>query len=347
LAGHAKVVPPKQRSCEGGLHDVPYLHQQVRRTIRRHELWSAGARILIGVSGGSDSVALVLLLRELAEQGGFSVVALAHLNHRLRCTASRDEQFCRDLGARLGLPISVESVDVAAYALAQRLSVEDAARRLRYDFLHRAAGSASADRIAVGHTRDDQAETFLLKLIRGAGMKGLGGIYPRRGAVVRPLLDVTRGDLRRYLESRGQGWVEDETNADLENPRNRIRHRVLPELDLAAAASASPAIARAAAIVREDGQWLDELADRRSRALTAREETGLEIDVSGLMAEPPPVRRRIVLTALRLVAPNREITFEHVEMTLEVAVGESSGADVPSARVELRRGKLVLIRDGT
>jgi tRNA(Ile)-lysidine synthase len=326
---------------------VPYLHQQIRRTIRRHELWPAGARILIGLSGGSDSVALVLLLRELAEQGGFSVVSLAHLNHRLRCTASRDEQFCRDLAARLGLSISVESIDVASYALAQRLSVEDAARRLRYDFLHKAAESASADRIAVGHTRDDQAETFLLKLIRGAGMKGLGGIYPRRGTVVRPLLDVTRDDLRRYLQSRGQGWVEDETNADLGNPRNRIRHRVLPELDLAAAASSSPAIARAAAIVREDGQWLDELADRRSQALVAREEVGLEIDVSGLMAEPPPVRRRIVLTALRLVAPNREITFEHVEMTLEVASGDSSGGDVPGARVELRRGKLVLIRDGT
>jgi tRNA(Ile)-lysidine synthase len=298
------------------------------------------------VSGGADSVALALLLREFAEQDGFSVVSLAHLNHRLRCTASRDEQFCRDLAGRLRLPISVESVDVAEYAQAQRLSVEDAARRLRYDFLHRVAQSTSADRIAVGHTRDDQAETFLLKLIRGAGMKGLGGIYPRRGTVVRPLLDVNRDDLRHYLHSRGQGWVEDETNADIGNPRNRIRHKVLPELDLAAGASSSPAIARAAALVREDGQWLDELADRRSDALVAREETGLAIDAFGLLAEPPPVRRRIVLTALRLVAPNREITLEHVEMTLEVAAGESSGGDVPGARVELRRGKLVLVRNG-
>ena len=127
-----------------------------------------------------------------------------------------------------------------SYAQTQRLSVEDAARRLRYDFLHRAAESAAADRIAVGHTRDDQAETFLLKLIRGAGLTGLGGIYPRRGNVVRPLLDVGRADLRRYLESRGQAWVEDETNEDLENPRNRIRHRVLPELDLAGRRSSSP-----------------------------------------------------------------------------------------------------------
>ena len=321
------------------------LHQEIRRTIRRHRLWSPGARVLIGLSGGSDSVALALLLQELAGQDGFTVVSLAHLNHRLRCTASRDEQFCRELAERVGLPIAVESIDVGSYAQTQRLSVEDAARRLRYDFLHRAAESASADRIAVGHTRDDQAETFLLKLIRGAGLTGLGGIYPRRDVVVRPLIEVGRADLRRYLESRGQTWVEDETNEDLDNPRNRVRHKVLPEMDLAANASSIPAIARAAAIVREDGQWLDELSDQKFDVLVARSNQGLEIDVSGLMAEPIPLRRRVVLASLRLVAPNREIGFEHVESALEVAAGESAGVDVPGARVELRRGKMVLLRD--
>ena len=324
---------------------MSHLHQQLRRTIRRHGLCPTGTRLLIGLSGGSDSVALVLLLRDLAEQGGFIVVSLAHLNHRLRCTAARDEQFCRDLADRVGLPITVESIDVASYAQTQRLSVEDAARRLRYDFLHRVAESASADRIAVGHTRDDQAETFLLKLIRGAGLTGLSGIYPRRDKVVRPLLDVGRADLRHYLESRGQGWVDDETNEDLSNPRNRIRHKVLPELDLAGNSSSSPAIARAAAIVREDGQWLDELGDRRFDALVVRCSAGLEIDVAGLMAEPPPIRRRIVLMVLRLAVPNREIGFDHVEAALEVAAGESAGVDVPGARVELRGGKMVLLRE--
>jgi tRNA(Ile)-lysidine synthase len=300
---------------------------------------------LIGLSGGSDSVALTLLLKELAAQESFSIVSLAHLNHRLRCTAMRDEQFCRDFAQRLGIPIAVESIDVGSYAQSQRLSVEDAARRLRYDFFHRASEPVSADRIAVGHTRDDQAETFLLKLVRGAGLTGLGGIYPRRDSVVRPLIEVGRAELRSYLASRGQGWVEDETNEDLENPRNRIRHKVLPELDLAGNASATPAIARAAAIIREDGQWLDELSDRRFDVLVARSNTGLEIDVSGLMAEPLPVRRRVVLAALRLVALNREIGFEHVESALEVGSGEAAGVDVPGARVELRRGKMVLLRD--
>jgi len=325
--------------------ELARLHQEIARTIRRHGLCPAGSRLLVALSGGSDSVALVLLLQELAEQGAFSVVSLAHLNHRLRCTAKRDEQFCRDFAARIGLPIAVESIDVVAYAHTQRLSIEEAARRVRYDFLHRIAESSSAERIAVGHTRDDQAETFLLKLIRGAGLTGLGGIYPRRGIVVRPLLDVSRADLRRYLESRGQSWVDDETNEDLANPRNRIRHKVLPELDLAAGASSIPAIARAASISREDGQWLDELADRRFDVLVVRSNAGLEIDVSGLLGEPPPIRRRMVLAALRLAAPNREIGSDHVEAALEVAAGESAGVDVPGARVELRRGKMVLLRE--
>lgn len=319
------------------------LHQQIRRTIRRHGLCPPGTRLLVGLSGGSDSVALLFLMKELAPSGGFTLTSLAHLNHRLRASAAGDEQFCRTLADEAGVPIVVESIDVAAYAQSQRLSVEDAARRLRYDFLHRAAGTTGADRIAVGHTRDDQAETFLLKLIRGAGLTGLGGIYPRREKVVRPLLGISRAELREYLASRGQTWVEDETNADVENPRNRIRHRVLPELDRAYGGDVSQAIARAAAIVREDGQWLGELAGRRFDALVHREEGRLEIDLKTLEAEPVPLRRRIVLNALRLAAAGREIGLDHVEAALDVAAGESAGVDVPGSRVELRAGKLVLV----
>jgi tRNA(Ile)-lysidine synthase TilS/MesJ len=208
----------------------------------------------------------------------------------------------------------------------------------------------SADRIAVGHTRDDQAETVLLKLARGAGLTGLAGIYPRRGRVIRPLLDVARSDLRAYLGTQGQTWVEDETNEDLTNPRNRIRHRVLPELDLACGSPASPAIARAASIVREDGQWLDDLSARRFEAIATRTGHCIEIDLRALEAEPLPVRRRVVLKALRLGAGEREIGLEHVEAALSVAGRESGGADVPGNRVELRGEKLVLLSsavDGT
>jgi tRNA(Ile)-lysidine synthase len=323
------------------------IQQQVRRTIRRHSLCPPGARLLVGVSGGSDSVALTRLLLDLAPHGGFSVVSLAHLNHQLRPTAARDEHFCRELAARLGLPIAVEAVDVAAYAASQRLSVEDAARRLRYDFLDRVAAGADAETIAVGHTEDDQAETYLIKLARGAGLAALGGVYPRRGAVVRPLLDVSRAALQDYLLARGERWMDDETNADLANPRNQIRHRVIPELEQAAGGPVRPAIARTAALAREDGQWLDEVAAAQFDALVSRTPDGLRIDADALADAPRPLQRRILLSAMRRLSGGREIGLDHVESAQEVLAGRAAGAEVPGSRLELRGKKLVLIQQGT
>jgi len=201
-----------------------------------------------------------------------------------------------------------------------------------------------AGRIAVGHTQDDQAETFLLKLMRGAGLTGLAGIHPRRDRIIRPLLEVTRADLRAYLQSMGERWVDDETNDDLENQRNRIRHRVLPELDRAAGGATRPTIARAAALIREDGQWLDELADDWFPRVVAETEGGLELDASALMEAPPPVRRRVLLQAMRKVAGDREVGLDHVEAVAALLGGSQGAVDVPGSRVELRRGKLVLIR---
>ena len=320
------------------------LHQRIRKTIERHALCPSGSSVLIGLSGGSDSVALLFLLRELAENGNFSIAGLAHLNHELRSTAPRDEAFCRELAARLNLRIVVKNEDVKGYARGRNLSVEDAARRIRYDFMEQAADVLGANRIAVGHTQDDQAETFLLKLIRGAGLTGLAGIHPRRGRVIRPLLDVARADLRSYLAERGERWIEDESNDDLENPRNRIRHVVLPELDCAASGPTRPAIARAAGLMREDAEWLDELATRRYTELVAEMPDGVTIEASALRAEPPPLRRRVLLKALRTAADGREIGLDHVESAMAALAGTAGGADIPGGRVELRRGNLVLLQ---
>ena len=289
-------------------------------------------------------MALTHLLLDLSRHGEFDVVGLAHLNHGLRETAGRDEAFCRDLAARLGLRIVVEAADVQSVARHGACSVEDAARRVRYAFLERAAGEAGADQIAVGHTQDDQAETFLLKLMRGAGLTGLAGIYPRRGRVIRPLLEVSRAELRRYLVSRGAEWVEDETNEDLDNPRNRVRHVVLPELDRAAEGPTRPAIARAAGLIREDGQWLDEVADDCFRRVVTVTETGLELDASALVETPPPIQRRVLLKAMRRSGGEREISLEHVEGVMALLGGAQGGIDVPGTRVELRGRKLVLIQ---
>ena len=200
--------------------------------------------------------------------------------------------------------------------------------------------------MAVGHTRDDQAETFLLKLARGAGATGLGAVYPRRGEVIRPLLDASREDVQQWLRERGQAWVEDETNADLRNPRNRVRHRVLPELDAAYGGPTRAQLARAAELAREDGQWLDAQAAARFDAVGRKGPDCVEFDAAALLAEPAPFRRRLLLQAMRSLADGREIGLEHVESALDVLRGERGGADVPGSRWELRRPNLVLYRQG-
>jgi tRNA(Ile)-lysidine synthase len=323
---------------------VSALLQKIRRSIRRHSLLPPGSNVLIGLSGGSDSVALTLLLQELSRHGDFQIASLAHLNHQIRPEAATDEAFCRAFATRCGLPISVESVDVPGYASAHRLSLEDAARRVRYDFLDRVAAQVGANVIAVGHTEDDQAETFLLKLARGAGLTGLGAIYPRRDVIVRPLIDVSRAELRDYLHQQGESWVEDDTNADLGNPRNRVRHRVLPELDAAYGGPVRPGIARTAELIREDARWIDDQANGRYSELCAAVAQGLEIDAQALAAEPAAIRRRVLLRALRSVSGGREVGLDHIEAALEVAAGRSAAADLPGSRLELRRGKLVLLQ---
>ena len=318
------------------------VRERVRRTIRRHALCPRGSRVLVGLSGGSDSVALTFLLRDLAQPLGFTIAGVAHVNHHLRESAARDEAFCRALSERLGLTILVEHVHVKPMAQDFSLSIEDAARRARYAALEHAADEVGAARIAVGHTIDDQAETFVLKLVRGAGAAGLGGIYASRGRIVRPVLEASRAELRDYLSSLGEAWMDDETNADVSNPRNRVRHDVLPHLEAALGLPARRAIARAAGLMGEDAVWLDDVAAERLRGLAIETPAGLELDAERLRLEPPPLARRILLRALRGRAAGREIGLEHVQTALDVLTGLCGGAEVPGSRVELRGKKLVL-----
>ena len=182
-----------------------------------------GGRVLCAVSGGADSVYLLHRCLEGAAGHGYSVCA-AHYNHCLRGAESeRDERFVLDMCAALGVECLSESGDVEHFAAVNGLGTEEAARIMRYDFLERAADRLGAETIATAHSADDNAETMLFALARGSGLKGLCGIPPRRGRIVRPMLGVTRGEIEAYLDSRGIAHVEDSTNAALDYSRNKIR----------------------------------------------------------------------------------------------------------------------------
>ena len=185
----------------------------------------------VAVSGGADSVALLLLLLALREKLGI-VLSVVHFNHKLRGKASdADEKFVAKLAAKHGLEFHTASVYVAKKATRERANLEDAARRARYDYFRSLAEAGTCARIAVAHTADDQAETVLAHILRGTGLAGLGGIHPIAGVVIRPLLNVRRSELRRFLGTQKQTWREDATNRDTKRMRARIRKKLLPLLE--------------------------------------------------------------------------------------------------------------------
>jgi tRNA(Ile)-lysidine synthase len=203
---------------------MPGLIEAVASTLRRHALLAGGERVLIAVSGGADSVALLHVLHALAPSHHLDLHVL-HVDHRLRADSARDAHFVLDLTARLGV-----RADVATVTVARGDSLEAQARAARYAALEACADRIGADRIAVGHTRDDQAETVLMRFLQGAGPRGLAGIPARRGRVIRPLLEVGRREIVGALEAAGLGWLEDPSNLDPKFLRNRVRHEVLPFL---------------------------------------------------------------------------------------------------------------------
>ncbi len=239
-------------------------------SLKKQEMLRAGERVGVGVSGGADSVGLLLLLVELREELGI-VLSVAHLNHKLRGRAAEaDEKFVRKLAAEHGLEFYGERVDVGARAKREKANVEDAGRRARYEFFARLAAEKNVDVVAVAHTADDQAETVLAHILRGTGLAGLGGIHPQTENVVRPLLGVRRGELRAYLRAKKQKWREDATNKDTARMRARIRQKLLPLLEKQFQSGVVEHLGALAEFAREDEAFLDFLA-RKSCEAGARE----------------------------------------------------------------------------
>jgi tRNA(Ile)-lysidine synthase len=314
------------------------LLEAVRRTIRRHDLAARDTRVVIALSGGGDSVALAHVLRELDGSGELSVAGIAHFNHQLRDAADRDEAFCQALAAEHGWPFLAGREDVRARAAGEHRSIEDAARTARHEFFARARAHFSADVVAVGHTRDDQAETFLLRLLRGAGPRGLSAMHPRSGDVIRPLLDCRRAELRAWLETLGLAYLNDETNADVAIPRNRVRAELLPLLEARFNPSIVDALASQAELARDDWNWM--LDEVRSKKLEAR-------STAELLAAPRALRRLALWRAMTEAAGGRTVSLAHVEAVLELLESPSLGGsiDAPGHVVE-RVGDRVVLRSG-
>ena len=281
------------------------------RPLRELPALARGSRWLVGVSGGADSVALLHLLKAAQRALGLRLV-VAHLDHRLRgAAAAADARFVAGLARRLRLPFACERHDVAALAAARGWSLEQAAREARLEFFARTARARGAAGVLLAHTRDDQAETLLLRLMRGAGPQGLGGMRvdsELRGLrILRPLLGVGRAALRAWLRARRLRWREDATNTDERFLRNAVRHRVLPAMEAAAGREVAPALARAAALLSdEQAYWAPVLATAAERC-----GHGAAWNVAALAREPVAIQRRLLLERLWALTGGGD--FEAVE----------------------------------
>jgi tRNA(Ile)-lysidine synthase len=329
----------------------------VRQTIREHDLAGPATRIVVALSGGSDSMALAHLLRELAAARELQIAGVAHFNHQLRPSADAEEAIVRDEAAALGWPLIAEREEVALRARRERRSIEDAGRTARHAFFARARAHFAADVVAVGHTRDDQAETFLLRLLRGAGARGLASMHPRHGIVVRPLLACRRSALRAYLAEAHVAFVEDESNRDTSIPRNRIRAELLPLLEARFNPAIVDVLADEAEIARDTWQWIEAAADAiagqphdsfrsasdRGDGGDRRDDGSLRLDIAALDAAPAAVRRFALWKAMTAVSGGRPIGFAHVAAALRLMKsGRNGSLDAPGQRVARSGGLLVL-----
>ena len=289
------------------------LEKQVLRYCRQELLLAAEEKILVACSGGTDSIALAEILYRLREEQGWRL-AVCHVHHGLRgCAADRDAEQVERWARERRIPFFLRRIPVADYAAEQGLSVEDAARRLRYQALEEVLQLSASTLLATGHHKEDQAETVLMRLLRGAGPTGLAGILPRRGVVIRPLLGVRRAELSEYCRARQLVVCEDETNQDVALLRNRIRHELLPQLAAEYNPEIVEALVKTALVCQREDAYLNQLAAQAEAQVEALPD-GARLPLPVLTALPPALQQRLLRTVLRKKSgADAAVTFTHLE----------------------------------
>ncbi len=316
-------------------------------------LLRAGMRVAAAVSGGADSVALLRALADTAPEIGL-VLSVAHVHHGIRgAAADEDAQFVKELAGQLGLVFHFHSVDTPAAAREEKKTLEEAARELRYGWFREMLAQGAVDAVATAHTLDDQAETVLHRLLRGAWTEGLGGIHPviacTGGVILRPFRATRRAEIVAWLQALGQPWREDASNADTAFTRNRIRHKLLPQL-----AEYNPRIAEhlahLAAIARDEESWWDAELQRMlpglvlpgrpvrggGRAVSTHPDEGsVGMELERLRALAPAVRRRVLRAAAKQLGCG--LNFEQTERLMAMCSPEGPRREQLSAELRAER----------
>ncbi len=327
--------------------------ETAEKTIRKFNMLRINDRVIVAVSGGCDSVALVYLLNRLKKKYRL-FLHLAHLNHMIRKEeADNDMLFVERLAKKLKLGLSCAKADVDGFAGQKKLSLEEAARKVRYDFLLSVAKENSAGKIALGHNRDDQAETVLMRFLRGSGIAGLRGIPPKRKSgtclIVRPLLEVNRSQILKFLSAKDIPYCTDSTNSESLYFRNRVRNKLLPSLEKDFNPNIKEMLVNFAENVSEDFDYLEKASLRGLRAVRSKSNpVEVAIDVRKFFALHKALQKLVVRSTIKeLKGDVRRIDYRHWKELEDLAQNRPGGSivDLPGGISVIKKvAKLVFYK---
>lgn len=314
------------------------------KTVKKYRMFSGGEKIVVGVSGGIDSMVLLTLLQQFVEKFQGELV-VAHLNHGLRGKESdHDESFVKNIAEAVGLSCITKKINVGDIALKEGLNLQDAARSARYSFFEEVLEDLGCDSIALGHNADDQAETMLMRIIRGSGIKGLGGIPPVRGVIIRPLIELTREDINAYATKNSINFTEDSSNIKTSYLRNKLRHQLIPTLK-----EYNPRICHElnllSSINRDVESYLqDEVEKIFKKAICPESEDGVAVflDLSTFNKIPAALKAKVIMKAVeRLMGSSSGLFSAHILDVESLALNGVSGRSI-----NLPKGLIVLLEYG-
>ena len=311
--------------------------RQMHRFILQHTMIEAGDTVVVAVSGGADSLALLYGLHALHTQLNYCQLHVVHLNHGLRPDAVTDAEFVEQHAARLGLPFHVHTVDVPRLRKQWKLSVEAAGRRARYEFYETVCGEVGATKVALGHHQDDTAETVLMNLLRGAGTTGLKGIAPvRDGKFIRPLMGFTRQELEAFLTSMSLKPRHDLTNTDNRYLRNRIRHELIPLLERNYNPNIKTGLSRTAEVLSAESEYLETAAREAFEVcrITDTQSTGVVLDREKFLQHHIALQRRMLRDSFAtILGQGTDFYFDHCQAVLNLIK-----TDKPNVALSLPNG---------
>lgn len=301
------------------------LIDKVKETIKKYNMISEGEHILIGLSGGADSVCLLSVLNLLRDELEINLSAI-YIDHKIRSDETPFEiDFCKKICDLFNIPIIIKSIDVIPYAHNNKISKQEAARELRYSAFYETAYQLKADKIALGHNADDQAETVLIRLIRGSGPLGLSAIPPVRQKIIRPLIEIERSEIESFLDNHNIGFIIDSSNLTDRYLRNKIRHIIMPELKKINP-SVVKTILKTADIFRSEEKYFEILVTKSMMKLISRKnEQSIELFLAPLQILEPVIMRRVLRRAIDETRGLKGISFIHVEEIIKLIKDGKSG----------------------